>query len=249
MRNAFFIIAAILVSNRVFAHESARVYSYKFEYSNAADLGFADELTGRIANALGKSAEKCVDLRSLGSSSNGQFQSQGTMGIMMNAPLSPKAIEDIKNAICKKPKDLDPIYMADPSYANALSAINKCKAKFSLKSAKLSEVELKFDAYDEGKMKSTSFALGDRTELPKFSEGCGTGKSADSWNNAASTQGAQLLISGTDGAAKFNVVGVKGGGLDWTFGFPNEDSFKAIESLSSTNIKSKERAEHTAISH
>ena len=249
MQKAFFIIAAILVSNHVFAHDSARVYSYKFEYSNAADLGFADELGGRIAKALGKSAEKCIDLRSVTSTGNGQFQSQGTMGIMMNAPLSPKAIEDIKNAICKKPKDLDPIYMADPSYANALSAIKKCKAKFSLKSAKLSDVELVFEDYDEGKNKSTSYSLKDRTEVPRFSESCGTGKGADSWNNAASTQGAQMLISGTNGAEKFKVVGVKGGGLAWTFGFPNEDSFKAIESLSSTNIKSKERAEHTAISH
>ncbi len=249
MRKAFFIIAAILFSNQVFADDSARVYSYRFDYSNAADLGSADELNGRIAKALGKSAEKCIDLRSLTSSSNGQFQERGTMGIVMNAPLSPKAIEDIKNAICKKPKDLDPIYTVDPSYANALSAIKKCKAKFSLKSAKLSEVELKFDAYDEGKMKSTSFALGDRTELPKFSEGCDTGKSVDSRNNAASTQGAQLLISGTNGAAKFNSFGIKGGGLDWTFGLPDENSFKAIESLSSTNIKTRERAEHTAISH
>ncbi len=235
----------IFASTNTYAGEAARVYFYTFEYSNAADQGFSDDLTGRMVNALGKNSEKCVDVHPLGSASNGKIQERGSVGILMNAPISQNDLSKIKSAICAQKKDLPKEFVKDPSNLEALAAIKTCKASVSVKSAKLSETELYFHKYDEGPIKTSSFSLGDRSEIPNFSEACSS-KGKNTWTDAAATQGARMLVAGTKGAEKFTVLGLKGEGIDWAFGFPSAETFKAIDSLSGTDIKTKERAARTA---
>ncbi len=248
MRGIFAIAFALLLAGQLHAENAPRVYMYTIDISNAADPGMQNAITERIAKALGKSSAQCVDLRMLGSSNSGELLNKGSAGIVMNAPLSAKTMTAIRRAVCAQKNKLPKEFISEADKAQTLAAIQKCRVKISMKSSKLSETKVAFTEVKDGDSKTTSYSLEDKPYLPQMSEACNSGKRQDSWNDAGSTQGARLLIAGTNGAAKFNTFGLTGDGIDWTFGFPSKDTFSAVESLSRSNIKTQERAAHSGTS-
>lgn len=247
MLKIIFVLSICLAS---IARASDRVYIYTFDFTNAASPGDSDALTGRVAKTLNKYSKSCVDLRSQGMKSTGDLVIDGAVGIVTNAPLSQRAQNAIKKSICAQKKDLPQDFVKNLDNAAVLTAIPKCQAKVSLKSASLAQSKLAIHSTleEQGNSVTDEVSTTQLSELPQFSDACTSGKYDDSINKTASSQEAQLLVAGNFGSQKFDSISLRADNLDWTFGSIDAETQQRINNLSLTQLK-KDELQNTNRAH
>lgn len=214
------LLGLVVVQSATQAHAAApRVYFYKIEIKNALNSS-TNSTISRFTQALGKSAEYCVDIQSLELAARGDLAERETIGYVSNKPLNPKRIAAIKAALCKP---------TPPNY-DKLPKAPTCSVTMTSKSEPLASIELSLRAeVEDPESTRKTYSLAGLSELPEMSTSCqpatGLEGQHSTWSDAANTPRARAMLTSIVGNVNaFDTVSLKTKGGGWTFGFLSNET-------------------------